>query len=112
MTVNVAERDTPFSAAPMVAVTDEETDDVLTVKFAAVAPAGIVTLAGTVTAVEPERDNVMVVGDEAAALIVTLPCEVLPPVTLAGVKVNEDRAGVFAAAGVTVTTALRTESPK
>jgi hypothetical protein len=112
VTVSVAERDKPFSDAPIVAVNDEETDDVLTVKLAEVAPAGIVTLAGTVTIGELELDNVTVVGDEAAALIVTVPCEAVPPATLVGFSVSEDRTGVFAAGGITVRGALRNESPK
>ena len=112
VTVSVAERDTPFSDAPIVALKDEETDVVLTVKFATVAPAGIVTLAGTVTTGELELVKETVIGDDEAALIVTVPCEELPPVTLVGFKVKEDRTGVLAAGGITVTTALCMESPK
>jgi len=112
VTVRVAERDRPLSVAPIVVVADEETDDVLTVKLALVEPAGIVTLAGTVTEGELELDSVTVVGDEAAALSVTVPSEVLPPVTLVGFKVSEDKTGPPCAGGVTVTTALRAESPK
>ena len=110
--VNVAERDNPFRDAPIVVVADEETDCVLTVKFALVAPAGIVTLEGTVTDGALELVKETVIGDEAAELIVTVPCDVLPPVTLAGFKVSEDKTGVLAAGGVTVKTALCTESPK
>lgn len=106
VTVSVAERDRPFSDAPIVAVNDEETDVVLTVKLTAVAPAGIVTLAGTVTIGEPELVKETVIGVEDAELSVTVPCEELPPVTLAGFKESEDKTGVLAAGGVTVTTAL------
>ena len=112
VTVSVAERDKPFSDAPIVALKDEETDDVLTVKFATVAPAGIVTLAGTVTIGALELVRETVVGDDEAALIITVPCEELPPTTLVGFRVNEDRTGVLAAGGMTVRTALCTESPK
>jgi hypothetical protein len=112
VTVSVAERDKPFSEAATVAVSVEETDVVLTVKLALVAPAGIVTLDGTVTAGAPELARETVVGADEAALTVTVPREAAPPVTLAGFKVNEDKAGVLAADGVTFRTALRTESPK
>ena len=84
----------------------------LTVKFAFVAPDGIVTLVGTVTIGALELVKETVIGDEAAALIVTVPCEVLPPATLAGFRVKEDKTGVFCEGGVTVTIALCTESPK
>ena len=109
--VNVAVRDKPFRDAPMVVVADEETVCVLTVKFALVAPAGIVTLVGTVTLGALELVKETVVGVEAAALIVTVPCDALPPATVVGFKVSEDKTGAFCAGGVTVKTALCTESP-
>jgi hypothetical protein len=111
VTVSVAERDKPFKEAVIVVVDDDETEVVLTVKLAPVAPAGIVTLDGTVTLGELELARLTVVGDEDAALIVTAPCEELPPVTLAGFKVREESAGP-AGGGRTFTTALPVESPK
>ena len=112
VTLRTAERDNPFSEAVIVASNDEETDVVLTVKLALVAPAGIVTLVGTVTTGALELDKETVVEDGEAALIVTVPREAVPPATLAGLKVSEDRTGVFSGGGVTVSVALRTESPK
>jgi len=95
--VKVAERESPFRDAPIVVVADEETFVVLIVKFALVAPAGIVTLAGTVTDGALELVSETVVGDEAAALSVTVPCDALPPATLAGFKVKPDKTGAFCA---------------
>ena len=112
VTVSVAERDRPFNDAPIVALNDEETDCVLIVKFTTVAPAGIVTLEGTVTIGALELVKETVVGDDEAALIVTVPCEAVPPATLVGFKVSADKTGPPCAGGVTVTTALLTESPK
>jgi hypothetical protein len=69
-----------------------ETLNVVTVKLALVAPAGTVTLAGTVA--EPGRllDSVMMVPPEGAALAsLTVPVDGLPPVTLAGLTVNDER---------------------
>src|SRR2546425_13319811 len=72
---------------------------VLTVKVAVVPPAGTVTLAGTVAA------PVLLLDSEttapplgAAALSVTVPVEALPPVTVDGLRVSEERVG---ARGVT-----------
>ena len=45
--VKTAERDKPFKEAVIVVLADEETEVVLTIKLALVAPAGIVTLDGT-----------------------------------------------------------------
>ena len=77
--------------------------------IALVAPAGIVTLDGTVTLGELELAKETVVGDEDAALIVTVPCEELPPATLAGFKLREESDGP-AGGGRTVRTALPVES--
>jgi hypothetical protein len=111
MMVRTAERDRPFREAVIVALTDEETEVVLTVKPALIAPAGMVTLDGTVTLGEPELIRLTVVGDDTAALIVTVPCDGLPPATLAGFKVSEESAGP-AGGGRTVNDALSVESPK
>lgn len=69
------------------------------------------TLAGTVTMGALELVKVTVVGDEAAALNVTVPCDALPPATLDGFKVKFVIAGVAVAGGVTVKTALWDELP-
>jgi hypothetical protein len=102
----------PFKVALMVAVNCEERDVVLIVKVALVAPAGTVTLAGTATSGAPELARLIVVGTEAAALKVIVPCDALPPTTLAGFKVNDDMTGALAAGGVTVRIALLDELPK
>ena len=68
---------------------------VVTVNVALVDPAATVTLAG-VCAAALLLDNVTIdppVG--AAALSVTVPVELLPPVTLVGLSVTEETAGGF-----------------
>ena len=112
LTVSVALREMPFKVALMVEVNCEEIDVVLIVKVALVAPAGMDTLAGTETIGAPELARLIVVGTEAAALKVIVPCDVLPPRTLAGFKVNDDMTGALAAGGVTVRIALLLEPPK
>lgn len=111
MTLSVAEREPPFKEAVIVAVNEEETDVVLTVKLALVAPAGIVRLDGTVTIGALELVRLTVVEVEDTALIVTVPCEELPPVTLAGFKVK-DESTAPASGGKMVKIALPLESPK
>ena len=111
VTVSVALREMPFKVALMVVVICEETDIVLTVKFTTLAPAGTVTLAGTL-AIALELVRLIVVGAEAAALSVIVPCDELPPATLAGFKVNDDMVGALVAGGVTVKIALLLDPPK
>ena len=106
-TVNVAAfvEKTPRAAiiAPPVAV---ETDLVVTGKVATMAPAWTVTLGGTVAA-EFWFDSVMMYPPAGAGpLMVTLPVDPLPPVTLAGLRVNESNPG-----GKTVRTAVLGEAP-
>jgi hypothetical protein len=63
------------------------TGDVETVKFAVVAPAATVTLVGTVAAAVLLLDSVTTIPAAGAAeLIVTVPLEELPPVTVVGVS--------------------------
>src|SRR5579859_4665469 len=80
------------------------TIDVLTVNVALVAPAGTVTLAGTLAAAGlllESRTWIPPAG--AAALKVTVPVEACrPPTTLAGFRVNEERVG---SGGATVSVA-------
>jgi len=74
------------------------------VKVALVAPAGTVTLAGTVATVASLLESVTTAPPAgAAALRVTVPIEVLPLVTLTGLRLTEDK--VAAGAGVTVSMA-------
>ena len=85
----------PFADAEMVAVAFEP-DTVATVKLALVCPAATVTLAGTVAAALL-RDNVTTVPPlGAAALRVTVPVELVPPVTVLGFSVNVEGTGVGA----------------
>ena len=76
---------------------------VVTVKVALVAPAATVTLAGTVATAVLLLDSVTTAPPLGAApLRVTVPCEELPPVTLVGFSVSEDRV----TAGETVSVAV------
>ena len=86
----------------MVTVLDAATALVLTVKVALVVPARMVTLAGTVAAAVLLLERVTDAPPAGAGpLSVTVPVEELPPVTLAGLRLNEERV-----AGVTVSKAV------
>ena len=81
------------SVAVIVAVVIEETDVVVTVKLALVDPLATVTLLGTL-ALELLLLKLTTVPPEGAAeLRVTVPVELLPPVTLVGFKLTEERVG-------------------
>ncbi len=83
------------------------TTRVVTVKAALVAPAGMVTVAGTVAAVVSllERET-MAPAVGAGPLSVTLPMEGDPPLTLVGFSVSEVRVGPDGGCGVTVSEAV------
>jgi len=66
---------------------------VFTVKVALVAPAGTVTLAGTVAADMLLERAIIAPLLRAALLRVTVPVEDEPPVTLEGLSVNEVNVG-------------------
>ncbi len=83
-TVSAAVRVTPPKIAEIVDVVAVVTDVVVTVKFALVAPAATVTLAGTLVAVEFSDSDTTAPPLGAAPLKVTAPCEEVPPVTLDG----------------------------
>jgi hypothetical protein len=88
-TVNVAVLDEPLVAV-IVTDVEEETAAVVTAKVAVVLPAATVTEAGTVAAAVLLLDKVTVaplVG--AAAANVTVPVDVVPPVTEVGLKLSE-----------------------
>jgi hypothetical protein len=94
VTVSVALRVMPPKEAEMLAAVEAVTAPVPTVKVALVAPAGIVTAAGTVAAAAL-LDNDTTAPPAGAALVrVTVPCDGFPPVTLAGLS-----AKVFKLAG-------------
>jgi hypothetical protein len=91
----------------MVTVVEAVTVRVVTVKAAPVAPAGTVTLAGTVATAELllERETTAPpLG--ACALSVTLPVERDPPLTLVGFSLSEVRVGPGGGCGVTVSEAF------
>ena len=102
VTVKVAARPTPpnvaimsdWAAKPM-------TTGVVTVKVALVAPAGTVTLAGTLATAPVLASVTTAPPAGAGAVKVTVPVEGLPPTTLVGFKVTEE-SGSGAPAGLIV----------
>jgi hypothetical protein len=89
----------------------EETRCVLTAKFALVFPAGTVTLDGTVaTDVLPLESVTTAPPEGAAAVRVTVPVELFPPLTLVGLRVSEE--SVTADAGVMVSDACAELDPR
>src|SRR3989449_3773817 len=83
----------PPKEAEIVMVVDVVTEVVGTLRLAVVAPAATVTLAGTVATTVLLLERVTAVAAEGAGLMLTVPCEVLPPATVAGVSVTLLRAG-------------------
>lgn len=63
---------------------------VVTLKFALVAPAATVTLDGTLATALPLMSETTAPPAGAGALNVTVPCDVPPPVTVAGLSVRDD----------------------
>ena len=92
-TVSDAVRVTPPNTAEIVDVAAVVTDVVVTVKVALVAPAGTVTLAGTLVAVEFSDSDTTAPPLGAAALRVTVPVEELPPTTLVGFSETAESVG-------------------
>ena len=91
----------------MVIEVEAVTTRVVTVKAALVAPAGMVTVAGTVAAVVSllERET-MAPPVGAGPLSVALPVEGNPPLTLVGFSVSEVRVGPDGGCGVTMSEAV------
>ena len=83
---NTAVLVTPAKTAEMVAEVDVMTVLVVTVKLALVAPAKTVTLAGTVAETESSESVTTTPPLGAAALKVTVPVELLLPITLVGLR--------------------------
>jgi len=77
----------------MVTGVDAATALVVIVKVAPVAPAGTVTLEGTVAAVALLESVTCAPLAGAGPLSVTVPVEELPPVTFEGLSVSEERVG-------------------
>src|SRR5262249_56696504 len=81
-------------------------------KVALSAPATTVTLAGTLATVALLLDSATLAPPLGAAVVnVTVPVAEAPPTTLVGLTVTEDTLGP-AAAGLTVSTAVRATPPK
>ena len=109
-TVSAAVLVTPTKTAEMVAEVEAVTEVVVTVKLALLAPAGTVTLAGTVAAVELSESDTTAPPVGAALVRVNVPCDVAPPVTLVGFSASVLRlAG--GGTGVTVSVAVRDTPP-
>src|SRR5205814_390864 len=92
-TVSVAVRVVPLYEAEIVAEVVKITTEVLTVKVALVAPAGIVTLEGTLAAEELLDSDTCAPPAGAGPFSVTVPVEFPagPPVTVVGFSVSEER---------------------
>jgi hypothetical protein len=79
---------------------------VLTVNVALVAPAATVTLNGTIAAAVLLVESATVAPPAGAGpLNVTVPVEGVPPMTLVGFSVSDERVGGGGGAGVTVSEA-------
>ena len=96
----------PYEAEILTEV-EVRTIDVFTVNVALVAPAATVTLEGTLAAVVLLLESATIAPpDGAGPLSVTAPVEdCIPPMTLLGFSVSEERVEAGGAAGVTVSEA-------
>lgn len=106
--VSVADFVTPPYLADRVTVRVKYTLTVVTVNVALVLPAGTVTVAGVVAEEELSLSETVIPPLGAAPLNVTLPCELLPPLTLVGLRVRELN---VTAAGLIVSVAVRVTPP-
>ncbi|MCU1315478.1 MAG: hypothetical protein JWN63_800 [Candidatus Acidoferrum typicum] len=97
----------------MVTAVDAVTALVLTVNVALVAPATTVTLEGTVAAAVLLLESATCAPPVGAApLNVTVPVEdCVPPITLVGLSVSDERVGAGGAAGVTASEAVLVTPP-
>jgi hypothetical protein len=94
VTVSVAVFVVPPNAPVTVTGVEALTAVVVTLKFALVAPAATVTLAGTAATVVLLLESVMAAPPVGAALVsVAVPCEALPPTTLVGLSAMLDNEG-------------------
>jgi len=105
-TVSVSVRVAPPKVAEMVDVVDVATALVPMLKFALVAPAGTVTLAGTEVAPLSSESATCAPPAGAAAVSVTVPVAPVPPITLAGLTLSVETAG-----GSTVSVPVRVAPP-
>ena len=79
---------------------------VVIVNVALVAPAGTVTLAGTVAALELSESDTAAPPAGAAALNDTVPIDELPPTTELGLTETDDSVGPVVPDGLSVSVAL------
>jgi len=105
VTVSVVALVTPAYVAEMVTGVDAATVDVDAEKVAVVVPAGTVMVAGTLTAALPLDSAITAPPAGAALESVAVPCELAPPVTVAGFIVTLCK---LAGAGAPVVTCGRT----
>jgi hypothetical protein len=107
--VRVAVRVVPLYEAEMFELVERSTRDVFTVKLALVAPAGIVTLLGTLAAPPLLLDKKITAPPAGAgALNVTVPVDDCnPPTTLDGFSVSEESVAGGGGCGITVSVADR-----
>jgi hypothetical protein len=111
-TPSVAVRVVPLYLAEIVDEVERSTIDVLTVKLALLAPAGMNTLPGTLAAPLLLERLICTPPAGAGALNVTVPREdCRPPITLVGLSVSEVSVGAGAGTGVTVSEADRAVPP-
>src|SRR2546425_998360 len=93
-TVSTADLVAPLYVAEIVTAVDVATEMVETGKFALQAPAGTVTVVGTVATAGSLLESVTTAPSAgAAALRVTVPVEGVPAVTLAGLRLTETGGG-------------------
>jgi len=112
LTVSTAVGEAPPKVPEIVTGVATVTAVVVMEKLALSAPAATVTLAGTLATVALVLDKVtMAPPVGAAAVNVTVPVLPVPPTTLAGLTVTEDKVGA-AGTGLTVSTAVRVTPPK
>jgi hypothetical protein len=103
----------PLYEAEMLALVEMSTSEVFTVKLALVAPAGTVTLVGTLaTPALLLKSSTTAPPAGAGALNVTVPVEdPKPPITVLGFNVIDDTVGGGGGAGITVSEAVRLTPP-
>jgi hypothetical protein len=113
VTFRVAVRVTAPALAVMVAGVVVETALVVAVKVTLVAPCATVTLGGTVAAPTLLESATANPPEGAAAVKLTVPCDAVPPTTLAGfTAIAESEAGAGGGAGgVTPSVAVRVVPP-
>src|SRR5262249_18681715 len=114
VTVNTADWVTPPDEAALVTFVFAGTAaGVVTVEDVEAAPAATATRAGTPATFRLLLEGATLVATGAAALMVTVPVEEVPPTTVVGVRIRPLKVGAAGAAGgVTVRVALTVTPPE